>query len=206
MLTRVRAPIALVIAAWCVFLGPADGTQRIAAVQAEATAVLAGGCFWGVEAVFEHVRGVRSVTSGYARYTHASSPPRIEAVRIVYDPSRVSYRQLLEVFFLVAHDPTSMDRQGPDAGSEYRAAVLHETSAERDAAEAFVAELTRTGEFARPIVTEIRELDTFRTAEPGHQDYAARHPADPYVLQNDAPKLSRLQRRFPSLYQAERAR
>lgn len=181
--------------------GPPGGARGLPASATETTAVFAGGCFWGVEAVFEHVRGVTSVTSGYARYSGTDSPKSVEAVRVAYDPSRVTYRQLLEVFFLVAHDPTTRDRQGPDAGPEYRAAVLHQDGAEREAAEAYVTELTRAGKFPRPIVTEVRSLAGFRIAEAFHQDYAARHPADPYIVQNDAPKLARLQQLFPTLYQ-----
>lgn len=171
----------------------------------DATIVLAGGCFWGVEAVFEHVRGVRSATSGYARYANPPSSVRIEAVRIIYDPSQVTRRQLLEVFFLVAHDPTTRDRQGPDSGPEYRAVVFFQSPAERETAEAYVAELTRDRRFGRPIVTEVRALAGFGVAEDVHQDYGSRHPNDPYVVRNDAPKLAALQQRFPQFYQKERA-
>jgi peptide-methionine (S)-S-oxide reductase len=180
-------------------LVPADSSRRITATEGDATVVLAGGCFWGVEAVFEHVRGVRSVTSGFARYSDPSSPA-VEAVRIVHDPSLVSYRQLLEVFFLVAHDPTSKDRQGPDVGALYRAVVLYQTPAEREAAEAYMAELTRSGRFRQPLVTEVHALSRFSIAGDEHQDYAARHPTEPYIVQNDVPKLERLQLMFPALY------
>lgn len=167
-----------------------------------AEAVLAGGCFWGVEAVFEHVKGVRSATSGFARY---GDPFAVEAVRIVYDPQQVQFRQLLEVFFAVAHDPTSRDRQGPDIGQEYRAAVLYQTPAEREAAKSFMRELATAGRFPRPIVTELRQLSAFAVAAPFHQDYGARHPDDPYIVRNDAPKLARLKTRFPALYQELRS-
>jgi peptide-methionine (S)-S-oxide reductase len=160
--------------------------------------VLAGGCFWGVEEVYEHIRGVRSVTSGYADGI-------VEAVRIVYDPEAVSYRELLEVFFSIAHDPTSRDRQGPDAGPEYRAVVYYDGAAQETAARHLVGELTNTHAYAKPIVTEIRPLGTFRVAEPFHQDYAARHPNDPYIVINDLPKLERLRRSFPKLYREQRA-
>jgi peptide-methionine (S)-S-oxide reductase len=123
----------------------------------------------------------------------------------VYDPSRVGYRQLLEVFFTVAHDPTSRDRQGPDAGPEYRAAVLYQSSAERETASAFMAELKRSGRFTQPIVTELRQLSAFSVAEAFHQDYGARHPDDPYIVRNDAPKLVHLQESFPALYQDRRS-
>lgn len=167
-----------------------------------AEAYLAGGCFWGVEAVFEHVRGVQSVTSGFARY---GDPGSVEAVRVVYDPSRISYRQLLEVFFAVAHDPTTRDRQGPDIGPEYRAVVFFHAPVEHEAATAYVTELGNAGRFKQPIVTEIRQLSSFSVAEAFHQDYGARHPDDPYILRNDAPKLAHLREGFPLLYQERRS-
>ena len=173
-----------------------------------ATLVLAGGCFWGVEAVFEHVRGVHSVTSGYASYGSPNedhSPVPIEAVRITYDPKVITHRQLLEVFFTIAHDPTSRDRQGPDAGPEYRAVVFNASDEEQKASEAYRDELTRQRRFARPIVTEVRRLTDFQIAEPFHQDYASRHPNEPYIVYNDVPKLVRLKQQFPALYQEQRA-
>lgn len=176
---------------------------------ATSTLYLAGGCFWGVEAVFEHLRGVQSVISGYARYSKDRSASErqlsIETVRIVYDPTRISQRQLLEVFFSVAHDPTTKDRQGPDVGPEYRAVVFYETDQERASSEAFRAELTQARRFPRPIVTEIQALGGFRIAEPFHQNYAARNPNEPYILINDAPKIARLKKLFPDLYQDQRA-
>ncbi|MGH7695994.1 MAG: peptide-methionine (S)-S-oxide reductase MsrA [Gemmatimonadaceae bacterium] len=174
----------------------------------DSVVVLAGGCFWGVEAVFEHLRGVRSVTSGYASYGSPNedhSPVPIEAVRITYDPKAITHRQLLEVFFSIAHDPTSRDRQGPDAGPEYRAVVFHASDDEQKDSEAYREELSRLRRFARPIVTEVRRLAAFQIAEPFHQDYASRHPHDPYIVYNDAPKLVRLKQQFPALYQEQRA-
>ena len=158
----------------------------------DASAIFAGGCFWGVEAVFEHVRGVTRATSGYVG--------GVESVRVDYDPSRVSYRQLLEVFFRIAHDPTSRDRQGPDAGPEYRAIVFYDSDREQTEIEGYVAELARARVFARPIVTEVRHRDAFETAPAFHQDYVARHPNEPYVIVNDLPKLARLRQLFPQLY------
>lgn len=175
---------------------------------ASATVVLAGGCFWGVEAVFEHLRGVQSVTSGYASYGSPGmdhSPVPIEAVRITYDPNAITHTQLLDVFFTIAHDPTSRDRQGPDAGPEYRAVVFHASDAEENASEGYVARLARNGRYKRPIVTEVRRLTSFAVAEPFHQDYTSRHPNDPYIVYNDAPKLVRLKQQFPALYQERRA-
>jgi peptide-methionine (S)-S-oxide reductase len=164
----------------------------------EETAVFAGGCFWGVESVFEHVVGVRSATSGYSGTTG-----QVESVRVLFDPSRVTYRQLLQVFFLVAHDPTQRDKQGPDAGPEYRAIVFYRDSIQRLAAESTVADLAARRVFSRPIVTEIGRLHDFRPAEAFHQHYAERHPNDPYIVANDAPKLERLRQLFPALYAPE---
>jgi peptide-methionine (S)-S-oxide reductase len=185
---------------------PATARPPFMGPPADATLVLAGGCFWGVEAVFEHVRGVRSVTSGYARDpSPARLPVPVEAVRVVYDPSEVALKDLLEVFVAVAHDPTSRDRQGPDAGPEYRAVAFYQTSTERELVEAYFADLTRARRYSRPIVTEIRALGTFTDAEPFHQNFAARNPMDPYVVVNDAPKLARLSRDFARLYREARA-
>jgi peptide-methionine (S)-S-oxide reductase len=176
---------------------------------AEATAVFAGGCFWGIEAVFEHVRGVESVVSGYARRGDADQSSRqevaTEAVRITYDPAAVSFEQLLDVFFAVAHDPISRDRQGPDQGPEYRAVVYYQDAGQRALTDAHIAALVHSQRFSRPIVTEVRPLGGFRVAEPFHQNYAALHPTEPYIVQNDLPKLRRLQQQFPTLYQKKRA-
>jgi peptide-methionine (S)-S-oxide reductase len=155
-------------------------------------AVFAGGCYWGVEAVFEHVRGVSAATSGFV--------DGVESVVVEYDPSAVTYRQLLEVFFRVAHDPTSRDRQGPDAGPEYRAIVFHRTAAQRSEAEAYMEELRRSSVFSGPIVTELKSLGSFTPAPPDQQDYAARNPAQPYIVINDLPKLEHLRQQFPQLY------
>ena len=172
----------------------------------EATLVLAGGCFWGVEAVFEHVRGVRAVVSGFARPSDAEPGfVPVEAVRVSYDPSSVTPSQLLTIFYTVAHDPTSRDRQGPDVGPEYRAIVFYQTGEVRQAAVAAAAEFTHSAQRARPVVTEIRPLGTFDLAESFHQDYSSRHPNDPYVTINDLPKVAALKHRFPTLYQDQRA-
>jgi peptide-methionine (S)-S-oxide reductase len=194
----------------CAFLAATmSGSATAQGKPAESTMYLAGGCFWGVEAVFEHLRGVQSVTSGYARYgkpkSDSDSPVPIETVRIVYDPTRITQRQLLEVFFSVAHDPTSKDRQGPDIGPEYRAVVFYESEQDRKSSEAFRAELSHSGRFSRPIVTEIQALGAFSIAEALHQDYAARNPNEAYIVINDAPKLARLKQQFPQLYQEKRA-
>jgi peptide-methionine (S)-S-oxide reductase len=160
---------------------------------AAGTAVFAGGCFWGVEAVFEHLRGVESVTAGY-------TDGQIEAVRVVYDPAKITHRELLRVFFTVAHDPTQRDRQGPDVGPEYRAVAYYLDETQRRTILEYKAELELGHVFPRPIVTEVQPLRGFRVAESFHQDYAARHPSDPYIVVNDAPKLERLRRAFPALF------
>ena len=207
---RSMTEIITLIAFWLLIPQVAEATQFTPRPAVpEATAMFAGGCFWGVEAVFEHLAGVRSVTSGYARYQvggfGTGKSPAIETVRVVYDPARINYRQLLDVFFTVAHDPTSRDRQGPDAGPEYRAVAFFTTEAEREVAEGFLAELTRLRRFSAPVVTEIHVLAGFSVAEAFHQDYGAKHPRDPYIVRNDAPKLIHLRQAFPALYQAQRA-
>ncbi len=174
------------------------------------TAVLAGGCFWGMEAVFEHVKGVTNVVSGYAggakgsaTYDQVSGEQtgHAEAVRISFDPARVSYAQLLQVYFTVAHDPTQLNRQGPDVGSSYRSAIFPQNPGQQAAAKAFIARLSAGHAFKAPIVTRI-ERGGFYPAEAYHQDYARNHPYAPYILYNDRPKVAALQKRFPSLWKA----
>jgi peptide-methionine (S)-S-oxide reductase len=175
----------------------------------EATAVFAGGCFWGVEWVFEHVRGVRSAVAGFSGGTVASpsyeqvnsgSTGHAESVLVTYDPTVVSYRQLLEVFFRVAHDPTSRDRQGPDVGPDYRAIVFVRDDEERKQVGAYIAELTAQKAFRRPIVTEVHPVQPFYVAEAYHQHYAQNNQRDMYIAVNDAPKIRRLESLFPALY------
>ena len=181
----------------------------LAAAKGERTAVLAGGCFWGIEAVFEHVKGVTNVTSGYSGGTAKSAnyemvsrgeTAHAEAVRITYDPSRITYGQLLKVFFSVAHDPTELNRQGPDTGTQYRSAIFYSDEEQRRIGEAYVSQLNRAKVFERPVVTQVSRLDSYHEAEPYHQDYAARHPNDSYIVINDAPKVASLRRQFPDLY------
>ncbi len=171
------------------------------------TAVLAGGCFWGVEAVFEHVRGVRSATSGYAvpvvPASDSANPGHrgiAEAVRVVYDPTQVTYDQLLQVFFLVAHDPTQVDRQGPDVGPRYRSIVFPGDAAERQIALSYLDSLRAGRVYPGPIVTQVLPLRSFQIAEAFHQDYVSQHPGQAYVVMHDLPKLAELRRRFPGLY------
>ena len=184
------------------------GISRSAAAQ-QAEAIFAGGCFWGVQWVFEHVRGVTAVVSGYSGGTVANPTYELvntgttghaESVRVTYDPAVVSYRQLLEVFFRVAHDPTTRDAQGPDVGSDYRAIVFARDSAQLQEVSAYVAELTSKRVFERPIVTELRLKQPFYMAEAYHQRYAELHPNEPYIVINDAPKVKRLQQLFPALF------
>ena len=174
------------------------------------TAVFAGGCFWGVEGVFEHVRGVQSATAGYAGGTVAApsyeqvstgETGHAESVRVIYDPARVSYDQLLQVFFTVAHDPTELNRQGPDVGTQYRSAVFYRTPAQKTAVEASIARLRASHAFAKPIVTQVAPLTRFNQAEAYHQRYMALHPDAPYIVYNDAPKVAELKRHFSGLYQ-----
>ena len=167
-----------------------------------AVVVLAGGCYWGVEWVFRHVRGVASAVSGYAtpQLVSGDAAEPVEAVRLTYDPREISFRRLLGVFFTVAHDPTQVNRQGPDVGPEYRSMVFVADGRQRRVARAYIDSLSAAHVFARPIVTEIVELGSFAPAEADQQDYAERHPADPYIVINDVPKLAALRARFPRLY------
>ena len=174
-----------------------------------ATAVFAGGCFWGVEGVFEHVKGVVSATAGYAggsvrnpSYEQVSTGAtgHAESVRVVYDPSQITYQQLLQVFFTVAHDPTELNRQGPDVGTQYRSIVFYGDSTQQRAAEASIADLASRKVYAAPVVTQILPLETFYPAEAYHQHYMAHHPTAPYIVYNDAPKIRNLARLLPDLY------
>ncbi len=167
--------------------------------KGEQTAVFAGGCFWGVESVFEHIKGVSDVKSGFAGGA-AEKIGYAEAVKITYDPSKISYEQLLKIFFTVAHDPTELNRQGPDVGAEYRSAIFYSNDEQKQLAENYIAELTRAKTFAQPIVTEIVTLDAFKLAGDEHQDYMAHHPDDAYIVTNDKPKLENLRRLFPDLF------
>jgi len=173
------------------------------------TAVLAGGCFWGVQDVFQHVKGVVRATSGYsggsaatASYPIVSSgaTEHAESVQITYDPKQITYGQLLRVFFAVGHDPTQLNRQGPDTGVQYRSVIFYGDAEQQRIAEAYVAQLRAANVFDRPIVTRVTPLKAFYQAEEYHQDYAERHPHDLYIVYNDAPKVEHLQRQFPELY------
>lgn len=173
------------------------------------TAVFAGGCFWGVDAVFKHVKGVVQVVSGYAggkaptahyELVSTGETGHAESVEVTYDPAQVSYRQLLQVFFTVAHDPTELNRQGPDMGPQYRSAIFYKSDEQQRAAHAYIAELSRTHLFSKPIVTQVVPLDRFYAAEAYHQNYLAQHLTQPYIVYNDLPKLDKLEKTFPALY------
>jgi peptide-methionine (S)-S-oxide reductase len=189
---------------------PAPTMRGIAAAAgATDTAVFAGGCFWGVEAVFDHVKGVVSATSGYAggsapspSYEEVSTGTtgHAESVRVIYDPAQVSYEQLLRIFFTVAHDPTQLNRQGPDVGTQYRSIVFYRNPAQHQAVERYIAKLGREHAYARPIVTQRLPLGAFYPAEAYHQDYLEHHPHQLYIIINDAPKLEQLRKDFPALY------
>jgi peptide-methionine (S)-S-oxide reductase len=182
---------------------------RAVTAPAEQTAVFAGGCFWGVDAVFRHVRGVSEVVSGYAggaadkaNYEAVSTgrTGHAESVRIAFDPARVSYPQLLEVFFTVAHDPTQLNRQGPDFGTQYRSVIFYTGPEQQAQAKSFIDRLTVARSFSSPIVTQLLPLKQFYPAEKHHQNYLASHMNQPYIIINDLPKLEQLRKKFPSLY------
>ena len=173
-----------------------------------ATAVLAGGCFWGVEAVFERLKGVIAVVAGYAggkaedaNYERVSSgrTKHAESVQITYDPAQISYGKLLQVFFAVAHDPAQIDRQGPDSGPQYRSAIFYSSDAQKKVAQAYITQIERAHVFRDPIATQVSLLTGFFPAEDHHQHYVQRNPNDPYVVQNDLPKLKALEQQFPDL-------
>ena len=185
--------------------------QPITAAKGEQTIVLAGGCFWGVQAVFQHVKGVVSATSGYAGGTvsspsyeqvSSSTTGHAESVKIVFDSSQVSLGQLLKVFFSVAHDPTELNRQGPDVGSQYRSAVFYTNEAQHKVVQAYIAQLTQAKAFRDPIVTQVAPLKAFYEAEGYHQNYYNLHPNQPYIVINDRPKVEALKRDFASLWKS----
>ncbi|HEV7474681.1 MAG TPA: peptide-methionine (S)-S-oxide reductase MsrA [Pyrinomonadaceae bacterium] len=180
----------------------------LASSKGEQTAVLAGGCFWGVEAVFENVKGVTDVKSGYsggspalAQYEKVGTGEtgHAESVKITYDPSQITYGQLLKVFFSVAHDPTELNRQGPDTGTQYRSAIFYANDEQKRIAQAYIDQLNRAKVFSAPIVTEVSALQSFSEAEAYHQDYLVNHPDEPYIVINDQPKVENLRKQLPGL-------
>ena len=176
--------------------------------KGEQAAVLAGGCFWGVEAVFENVKGVTDVRSGYSGGSPADAQygkvgtgetGHSESVKITYDPSQVTYGQLLKVFFAVAHDPTELNRQGPDTGTQYRSSIFYANGEQKRIAQGYVDQLNGAKVFSEPVVTEVAALKTFTEAEAYHQDYLVRHPDEPYIVINDMPKVENLRKQLPEL-------
>jgi peptide-methionine (S)-S-oxide reductase len=176
---------------------------------AEQTIVFAGGCFWGIQSVFEHTKGVINATSGYAggwadkpSYEQVSSgrTGHAESVKVTFDPAQVSLDQLLKIFFSVAHDPTQLNRQGPDVGTQYRSMVIYTNDDQKRAVTAFVDQLTKSHAYSKPIVTEVVAYKGFNPAEAYHQHYAERHPTDPYIMYNDLPKVANLKKAYPELY------
>jgi peptide-methionine (S)-S-oxide reductase len=181
----------------------------LATAKGEQTAVIAGGCFWGIEAVFDHVKGVIGASSGYsggaaktANYDKVSAGDtgHAEAVQITYDPSQISYGQILKIFFSIAHDPTQLNRQGPDVGTQYRSAIFYSNDEQKRIAEGYIDQLNKAKVFGQAIVTEVVALKAFYKAEAYHQDYAVNHTDEPYIRYHDLPKLANLRKEFPDLY------
>lgn len=190
-------------------LAPSATPDKNAAKPGLQTAVFAGGCFWGVDAVFKHVKGVTEVKSGYAggeaktaRYDQVSDGDtgHAESVQVTFDPTKVTYIQLLTVFFSVAHDPTQLNRQGPDSGTQYRSAIFYADEDQKKAALAFIDAINKAKALPKPVVTEVTALKAFYEAEAYHQNYLALHPDEPYIVYNDLPKVRDLKARFPELY------
>ena len=206
------APIALILGVATTARAEKLSSSRASLPIVSATdqvVVFSGGCFWGVQALFQHVRGVTSAVSGYtggdasaAHYDRVSdgNTGHAESVRVTFDPAQVSYEQLLHVFFAVAHDPTQLNYQGPDHGSQYRSAIWYTSDQMKTAALAYIAQLTKAKTWPHPIVTQVAALGTFYPAEAYHQDYATLHPTQPYIAINDAPKVAALKAQFPALY------
>lgn len=193
----------------CLLLGMASLATAQSQVPATQTAVFAGGCFWGVDAVFKHVKGVVSTTSGYAggsaqtaQYERVSQGDtgHAESVRVIFDPAQVSYGQLLQVFFSVAHNPTQLNFQGPDTGTQYRSAIFYTSVEQQREAQRTIQQLTAARTFSGDIVTQVVPLQQFYPAEEYHQNYLALHPAQPYIVMFDQPKLLQLRKQFPNLY------
>jgi len=202
--------LAATVTSAAVIPDPVVDSQRTT-VRGQRTAVLGGGCFWGLQAVFDHVKGVSKVTAGYsggsaetANYEAVSDglTGHAEAVRITYDPSKITYGQLLKVFFAVAHDPTELNRQGPDTGTQYRSAIFYSNEEQKRIAQAYIEQLNQAKVFGRKIVTQVVPLQSFNVAEGYHQDYLVHHPNDPYIVYNDLPKLENLRKLLPELYKA----
>ena len=195
---------------------PAPKTDAALATQpGKQTAVFAGGCFWGTQSVFERVKGVVATTAGYsggsastATYDQVTTETtgHAESVKVVYDPSKITYGKLLQIFFSVVHDPTQLNRQGPDVGTSYRSAIFYSNEEQRKISEAYIAQLNASGVFQKPIVTQVTPLKGFYDAESYHQDYALHNPGNPYILVCDRPKVEALRKEFPELFQEYKGR
>jgi len=206
------AAILAILALACDRISQIPALENSAQAQpapAHETAVLAGGCFWGVDAVFKHVTGISEVTSGYsggaastARYELVSTglTGHAESVKVDFDPSKISYAQLLKIFFSVVHDPTQLNRQGPDAGSQYRSVIFYSSDEQKKIAQDYIAQLNKSGAFSQPIATQVVPLKHFYPAEEHHQNFLALHPDNPYIYVNDLPKLAALREKFRDLY------
>jgi peptide-methionine (S)-S-oxide reductase len=206
-LQRATAALALMVAGS--FVPTQIASAATPAPAKTETVVFAGGCFWGIQSVFQHTRGVVSATSGYAGgsvdrpdYEQVGSgrTGHAESVKVVFDPAQVSYAQLMRIFFSVAHDPTQLNRQGPDVGTQYRSAVFYTTEDQKKATEAYIDQLNKAHIYPRAIVTEVKPSKSFYVAEAYHQNYAELHPDQPYIAINDAPKVANLRKQFPELY------
>ncbi len=222
---RVALPLIMVaLVAGCLMRGNVAASEKAMALPKPAvdesranspgqeTAVIAGGCFWGIQAVFQHVKGVISATSGYSGGSSSTAEYEIvstgttnhaESEKIAYDPSKITYGQLLQVFFSVAHDPTELNRQYPDEGTQYRSVIFYANDEQKKIAEAYIAQLDQAKVFKHKIVTQVVPLKAFYPAEGYHQDYAARHPDNPYIAHYDLPKVAALQQMFPQLYRSQ---
>ena len=175
-------------------------------------AVIAGGCFWGIQAVYQHTDGVTNAVSGYSGGTQntanyqvvsSGSTKHAEAVEITYDPKKISYGRILQIFFSVAHNPTQLNYQGPDHGPQYRSNIFYANAEQKKVSEAYIAQLGKLGAFKQPIVTRVEKFDAFYPAEAYHQDYAIKHPNNSYIVYNDAPKVENLKRLLPDVYRSE---
>lgn len=212
--------LAVAALVWSAVPASAEGARRVpeakadiaaASVATTESAVFAGGCFWGVQGVFQHVRGVSNAVSGYAggdaktaRYDEVGSgrTGHAESVRITYDPQQVSYGKLLQIYFSVAHDPTELNRQGPDSGTQYRSTVFAENADQERIAKEYIAQLNQAKTYGKPLATTVELSKPFHVAEDYHQDYLTLHPNQPYIVINDLPKLDELKKLFPEIYQA----
>ena len=208
MLKRIAGIAALAVAA-TVSTAAARTAREVPLAKNEQTIILAGGCFWGVQSVYEHTKGVTNAVSGYAggwadapSYDQVSSgrTGHAESVRVTFDTTQVSLEQILRIFFSVAHNPTELNRQGPDMGTQYRSMIIYTSDDQKRQAKAYIDQLAKSHAYAQPIVTEVVPYKTFFTAEAYHQHYAEKHPTEPYIAMYDLPKVANLKKQFPTLY------